>query len=449
MLDAVRNAFRLPDLRQKLLITFGIIALYRFAANIPLPGVDRVALTQMFRGDNENMLLSLLNFFSGGGLAQMGMMALGVYPYITASIIMQLLTPIIPALEELSKEGDQGRHRINQYTYWLAIPLAILQAITQSTILNRTSTGAAPILPHWGFTGTNLLPSLTIIIGMTAGTMFAVWLGQLLTEQGIGNGTSLIIFSGILANIPYHIRLLSQSIVLLILFVIITVFTIALIVWVQEGQRRIPVQYGKRVRTMRGNRMMMVGGQSTHVPLRVNTAGMIPLIFAQSLLILPSTIASYFVTNAGWVGRVAQVINTWLGPTHPFYWLMYFLFTVAFPYFYTDVMFRQQNLPETLQKQGGFIPGIRPGPRTESYLNGVLSRITLVGSLFLGFIAVLPFVAGSVAGSFLGSSTAALTNNRSLIISSTGLLIVVGVVLDTMKQIEAQLLMRNYEGFIR
>ena len=450
MLEAVRNAFRLPDLRQKLLITFGIIALYRLAANIPLPGVDRNALAQMFRGDNENMLLSLLNFFSGGGLAQMGVMALGVYPYITASIIMQLLTPIIPALEELSKEGEQGRHLINQYTYWLAIPLSILQAITQSTILNRTPlAGGAQILPHWGFTGTNLLPSLTIIVGMTAGTMFAVWLGQLLTEQGIGNGTSLIIFSGILANIPYHIRLLSQNIVLLILFIIITVCTIALIVWVQEGQRRIPVQYGKRVRTMRGNRMMMVGGQSTHVPLRVNTAGMIPLIFAQSLLILPSTIASYFVTNAGWVGSVAQVINTWLGPTHAFYWLMYFLFTVAFTYFYTDVMFRQQNLPETLQKQGGFIPGIRPGPRTESYLNGVLSRITLVGALFLGFIAVLPFVAGSFAGTFLGSSAAALTNNRSLIISSTGLLIVVGVVLDTMKQIEAQLLMRNYEGFIR
>ena len=450
MLEAVRNAFRLPDLRQKLLITFGIIALYRLAANIPLPGVDRNALAQMFRGDNENMLLSLLNFFSGGGLAQMGVMALGVYPYITASIIMQLLTPIIPALEELSKEGEQGRHRINQYTYWLAIPLAILQAITQSTILNRTPlAGGAQILPHWGFTGTNLLPSLTIIVGMTAGTMFAVWLGQLLTEQGIGNGTSLIIFSGILANIPYHIRLLSQNLVLLILFVIITVLTIALIVWVQEGQRRIPVQYGKRVRTMRGNRMMMVGGQSTHVPLRVNTAGMIPLIFALSLLILPSTIASYFVTNEGWVGSVAQVINTWLGPTHAFYWLMYFLFTVAFTYFYTDVMFRQQNLPETLQKQGGFIPGIRPGPRTESYLNGVLSRITLVGALFLGFIAVLPFVAGSVAGTFLGSSAEALTNNRSLIISSTGLLIVVGVVLDTMKQIEAQLLMRNYEGFIR
>jgi preprotein translocase subunit SecY len=217
---------------------------------------------------------------------------------------------------------------------------------------------------------------------------------------------------------------------------------------VQEGQRRIPVQYGKRVRTMRGNRMMMVGGQSTHVPMRVNTAGMIPLIFAQSLLILPSTIASYFVTNSSFIGSAARWVSSWLGPTSGLYWLFYFLFTVAFTYFYTDVMFRQQNLADTLQKQGGFIPGIRPGQRTESYLNGVLSRITLVGALFLGLIAVLPFVVGWIAGGFTGDATG-LTSNRSLIISSTGLLIVVGVVLDTMKQIEAQLLMRNYEGFIR
>lgn len=450
MLEAVRNAFRLPDLRQKLLTTFGILILYRFAANIPLPGVDRAALQSMFRGDNENMLLSLLNFFSGGGLAQMGVMALGVYPYITSSIIMQLLTPIIPSLEEMSKEGEQGRQRLNQYTYWLTIPLAILQAITQSTLLSRQQvTGGLPILPHWGFTGENLLPSLTIIIGMTAGTMFGVWLGQLLTEQGIGNGVSLIIFAGILASVPYHIRLLMQQPVLLVLFFIITILTIALIVWMHEGQRRIPVQYGKRVRTMRGNRMMMVGGQSTHVPLRVNTAGMIPLIFAQSLLILPSTIASYFTTSAGWVGSLALGVATYLGPSSGLYWALYFLFTVAFTYFYTDVMFRQQNLPETLQKQGGFIPGIRPGPRTESYLNGVLSRITLVGALFLGFVAVMPFLVGLIVSGFTGSGAGALTNNNSLIISSTGLLIVVGVVLDTMKQIEAQLLMRNYEGFIR
>ena len=449
MIEAVRNAFRLPDLRQKLLITFGILILYRFAANIPLPGVDRDALQAMFRGDNQNMLLNLLNFFSGGGLAQMGVMALGVYPYITASIIMQLLTPIVPALEELSKEGDQGRQRINQYTYWLTIPLAILQAITQSTLLSRQQLGAGMVvLPNWGFTGDNLLPSLTIIVGMTAGTMFGVWLGQLLTEQGIGNGVSLIIFAGILASVPYHIRLLWQQPVLLVMFIIITILTIAMIVWVHEGQRRIPVQYGKRVRTMRGNRMMMVGGQSTHVPLKVNTAGMIPLIFAQSLLILPSTIASYFTTSSGWVGSVALWLTNYLGPTSFMYWLLYFLFTVAFTYFYTDVMFRQQNLPETLQKQGGFIPGIRPGPRTESYLNGVLSRITLVGALFLGLVAIMPYLIGLIVSGFTGNA-GALTDNTSLIISSTGLLIVVGVVLDTMKQIEAQLLMRNYEGFIR
>jgi preprotein translocase subunit SecY len=362
---------------------------------------------------------------------------------------MQLLTPIVPALEELSKEGDQGRQRINQYTYWLTIPLAILQAITQSTLLSRQQLGAGMVvLPNWGFTGDNLLPSLTIIVGMTAGTMFGVWLGQLLTEQGIGNGVSLIIFAGILASVPYHIRLLWQQPVLLVMFIIITILTIALIVWVHEGQRRIPVQYGKRVRTMRGNRMMMVGGQSTHVPLKVNTAGMIPLIFAQSLLILPSTIASYFTTSSGWVGSVALWLTNYLGPTSFMYWLLYFLFTVAFTYFYTDVMFRQQNLPETLQKQGGFIPGIRPGPRTESYLNGVLSRITLVGALFLGFVAIMPYLIGLIVSGFTGNA-GSLTDNTSLIISSTGLLIVVGVVLDTMKQIEAQLLMRNYEGFIR
>jgi preprotein translocase subunit SecY len=449
MLDAVRNAFRLPDLRQKLLITMGILLLYRFAAHIPLPGVNREALEALFTGSDQSMLLSLLNFFSGGGLQQMGVMALGVYPYITASIIMQLLTPIVPALEELSKEGDQGRHRINQYTYWLTVPLAILQAVAQGTLLSQSGGGGElAVLPNWGFTGDSLLPSLTIIIGMTAGTMFGVYLGHLLTEQGIGNGISLIIFAGILSSVPFQIRQLAQNPLLLAAFILITILTVALIVWVQEGQRRIPVQYGKRVRTMRGNRMMMVGGQSTHIPLRVNTAGMIPLIFAQSLLILPSTIASYFVTRTDWLGTAAQWVYNAMSPTNFLYWLLYFLFTVAFTYFYTDVMFRQQNLPEMLQKQGGFVPGIRPGPRTEAYLNGVLSRITLVGALFLGFIAILPYLVGVAADGLFGGA-GVLTGYQSLIISSAGLLIVVGVVLDTMKQIEAQLLMRNYEGFIR
>jgi preprotein translocase subunit SecY len=446
MLDAVRNAFRLPDLRQKLLITFALICLYRLAANIPLPGVDQTALAQLFN-QNDNILLNLLNFFSGGGLSRMGVMALGVYPYITASIILQLLIPIIPALEELSKEGESGRARINQYTLWLTIPLAVLQGIAQGTLLSTQVGGA--VLPSWGFTGGDLLPTLTMIVGMTAGTMMGVWLGQLITEQGIGNGVSLIIFAGIVANIPHQIQLLWQSPAMLLTFMVVTLIMIGVIVWVQEGQRRIPVQYGKRVRTMRGNRMMMVGGQSTYVPLRVNTAGMIPLIFAQSLLILPSTLASYFVGRTDWIGSIANAFYTFFNPQNFVYWLLYFLLTVAFTYFYTDVMFRQQNLPDTLQKQGGFIPGIRPGPRTESYLNGVLQRITLVGALFLGVIAVLPFIIISIAQLLFGADAALLTGYNSLIITSSGLLIVVGVVLDTLKQIEAQLMMRNYEGFIR
>lgn len=448
MLDAVRNAFRLPDLRQKLLITFALICLYRLAANIPLPGVNQDALAAMFSGQDQNILLNLLNFFSGGGLSRMGVMALGVYPYITASIILQLLIPIIPALEELSKEGESGRSRINQYTLWLTIPLAVLQALAQGTLL-ASQGGAASVLPNWGFTGGDFLPTVTLIIGMTAGTMMGVWLGQLITEQGIGNGVSLIIFAGIVANIPHQLNQLSQSPAMLIVFLIVTVVMVGVIVWVQEGQRRIPVQYGKRVRTMRGNRMMMVGGQSTYVPLRVNTAGMIPLIFAQSLLILPSTLASYFVARTDGLGAVANAFYSFFSPQNFVYWLLYFLLTVAFTYFYTDVMFRQQNLPDTLQKQGGFIPGIRPGPRTESYLNGVLQRITLVGALFLGIIAVLPFIITSLGSLLFGASAGLLTGYNSLIISSSGLLIVVGVVLDTLKQIEAQLMMRNYEGFIR
>ncbi len=449
MLEAVRNAFRLPDLRQKLLITLGLLTFYRLAANIPLPGVDHQALAVIFQ-QSDNILLNFLNFFSGGGLSRMGVMALGVYPYITASIILQLLIPIVPALEELSKEGESGRAKINQYTLWLTIPLALLQAIAQGTLLSSdVIAGGVAVLPNWGFSANAWFPTVTMILGMTAGTMLGVWLGQLITEQGIGNGVSLIIFAGILSSVPFQVRLLSQNWVLLIVFLIVTVATIILIVWVQEGQRRIPVQYGKRVRTMRGNRMMMVGGQSTYIPLRVNTAGMIPLIFAQSLLILPSTIASYFVARPDWIGAIANSIFQFFSPTNVFYWIFYFLLTAAFTYFYTDVMFRQQNLPETLQKQGGFIPGIRPGPRTEQYLNGVLSRITLVGAVFLGFMAVLPYIVGSLADAIIGGGAGVLTNYNSLIISSSGMLIVVGVVLDTMKQIEAQLMMRNYEGFIR
>lgn len=444
MLDAVRNAFRLPDLRRKLLITLGILVIYRFISHVPVPGVDRFALAQVFQA---NALLGMLNLLSGGALQNFSVMAMGVYPYITASIILQLLQPIIPQLEALQKEGDAGRKKLNQYTVYLTIPLAALQAFGQSSLLAQpTSVGGTGILAEFGF-ATAPLATISIIATLTAGTMLAMWLGQIITEEGIGNGVSIIIFGGIIAAMPQNVQrtAVEGGFLELLIFVLVTVFTVALIVVVQEGQRRIPVQYGKRVRAVRGNRLVVVGGQSTHVPLRVNSAGMIPLIFASSFLIFPSTIASYFVNSGtAWVAAVANFIYRVFSPQFNGYWILYFLLVIAFTYFYTDVVFRQQNLPETLQKQGGFVPGIRPGPNTEKYLNRVMTRITLVGALFLGFVAILPWLVHLVFG---GGATRASTS--TLLISSTGLLIVVGVVLDTMKQLEAQLLMRHYEGFIR
>lgn len=444
MIEAVRNAFRLPDLRRKLLITLGILVIYRLASHIPVPGVNRVALSEIF---NQNQLLGLLNLLSGGALSNFSVMAMGVYPYITASIIIQLLVPIIPALQEMQKEGEAGRNRLNQYTNYLTIPLAMLQAFGQSSLLAQASGGGVPVLAEFGF-ASYPLTTLVILFSLTAGTMLAMWLGQIITEQGIGNGVSIIIFGGIVAAMPQNIQrtAVQGGFVQLLVFALVTVLTVAVIVLVQEGQRRIPVQYGKRVRAMRGNRLMVVGGQSTHVPLRVNSAGMIPLIFASSFLIFPSTIASYFVNSTvPFVRTVASGVYNFFTPDNAWYWIMYFLLVIAFTYFYTDVIFRQQNLSETLQRQGGFIPGIRPGFNTERYLNRVLSRITLVGALFLGSVAILPWIVHLIFGG-AGASRAATS---TLLISSTGLLIVVGVVLDTMKQLEAQLLMRHYEGFIK
>jgi preprotein translocase subunit SecY len=444
MLDAVRNAFRLPDLRRRLLFTLGILVIYRLAAHIPVPGVNLAALGELFQA---NQLLGFLNMLSGGALNYFSVMAMGVYPYITAQIIVQLLTPIIPSLAALQKEGDAGRKKLNQYTILLTIPMAALNAFGQASLLAQPSSGGVPVLSKFGFQQYPV-QTLSIIITLTAGTMLAMWMGQLITEQGIGNGISIIIFGGIIAGMPANLqRSYVQGGVLEVLtFLLITVLTVAVIVVVQEGQRRIPVQYGKRVRAMRGNRLMVVGGQNTYIPLRVNSAGMIPLIFASSFLIFPSTIASYFVNSpVPFVSSVATWVNRVFSPNYNPYWILYFVLVIAFTYFYTDVVFRQQNLPETLQRQGGFIPGIRPGPNTERYLNRVLSRITLVGALFLGTVAVLPWLVHLVLGQ--GGATRAATS--TLLISSTGLLIVVGVVLDTMKQLEAQLLMRHYEGFIR
>ncbi|RLC73254.1 MAG: preprotein translocase subunit SecY [Chloroflexi bacterium] len=431
MIQALRNAFRLPDLRRRILVTFLILIIYRLAAHVPLPNIKTELLADVFA---KNQLLSLLDMFSGGAMSSFSVMAMGVYPYITATIVMQLLQPIIPALENLAKEGEAGRNKLNQYTYFLTIPLCALSAFGLGMQMQ-----AQGVATNFGLSGSALLPTVTTIITMTAGTMFAIWLGELITERGIGQGLSIIILGGIVARIPQRVgALITTDLRGLIVFLIITAITVLVIVVVQEGQRRIPVQYGKRVLAMRGNRLRIAGGQSTHIPLRVNSAGMIPLIFAQSIMMFPGVIASYFLSSGvPWIKTAATSVYNLFNTQSTVYWIMYFFMVVGFTYFYTDVIFQQQDLAGNLKRQGGFIPGKRPGKRTEDYLNGVLRRITLVGAVFLGAVAILPWLVKGV------------TETSTMLITSSGLLIVVGVVLDTLRQLEAQLVMRHYEGFIK
>jgi preprotein translocase subunit SecY len=426
MLQALSNALKLPDLRRKLLFTLAILVIVRLAAHVPVPGIDSEALRRMFEA---NQLLGLLDMFSGGAMSNFSVMAMGVYPYITAQIILQLLQPLIPALEELSQEGEAGRNKLNQYMLWMTIPLAFLHGFGQATLLQR---GGA--LANFGLSRATLMPSLATLATLSAGTMFAIWLGELIDEQGIGNGMSLIIFSGIVADVPGRVgALLVGNPVGLVVFLAITAVTVVAIIFIQEGQRRIPVQYAKRVRGTK-----VYGGQSTHIPLQVNSAGMIPLIFAVSILLLPGVVASYLVdSEIAWVASVATATSTIFNSEGTVYWVLYFVFVVGLTYFYTDVVFQQQNLAEMLRKQGGFVPGLSPRRRTPQYQKRVLRRITLVGAMFLGVIAILPFLIRGVAGT------------GQMLVTSTGLLIVVGTVLDTMKQLEAQLLMRHYEGFIK
>ena len=446
MIQALRNAMTLPDLRRKLLYTLLILIVYRLAAHVPVPGVNQGALEDLLGGSGgTSQLFNLLNLLSGGAAANFSVMANGVYPYITATIIFQLLTPIIPQLERLAEEGEAGRRKMNQWQYYITIPLGLLQAFGQARIFSAGS-GGEPILPNFGFSPPqNILPTVSVLVAMTAGTMFAIWLGDLITEQGIGNGLSLIIFSGIVAGVPGNlVRIWTQaqgkgsggvgmSVLYIAIFLAIMAITMFVIVVVQEGERRIPVQYGKRVRGMK-----MYAGGSTHIPLKINTAGMIPLIFAQSFLTFPAVIAQFFVgAESATVSSFATSVMNFFSGRSPWYGLIYFAAVVGFTYFYTDIMVQQQDLPGTLQRQGGYISGIRPGKRTADYINSVYRRITLVGALFLGGVAVLPFIVDL----FL--------ETQILLVTASGLLIVVGVVLDTMRQLEAQLLMRHYEGFIK
>jgi preprotein translocase subunit SecY len=422
------DAFSLPDLRTRILFTIGVLILFRLIAHIPLPGVDLTKLNSLF---NSTPLLGMLDMFSGGALRRFSVAAMGVYPYITASIIITILQPVIPQLQALSMEGEAGRNKINTITHWLTVPLAALESYGQLTYLRSQ-----------GVIGDQaILTMATMIISMIAGTIFLIWLGELITEHGIGNGISIIIFGGIVAGYPQTIGqaglLSAGNWTGIIVMAIIGLATVVMIVYFTEAHRRIPVQYAKSV--FRGGRMYKQSG-ATHIPLRVNTAGMIPLIFAMSVVLFPGIIASYFLGPAS-APNFANTIYNWFNPNAAMpigllYWGLYFILTIVFAFFYTYVVFQQQDLPGVLQKQGGFIPGIRPGSQTKKYLDSVIGHITWAGALFLGVVAIVPFIMQALTG-------------IQLQFSSTGLIIVVGVVLDTMKQLEAQLVMRRYEGFIK
>jgi len=394
---------------------------------VPVPGADPAALADFFE---NNALFGLLDLFSGGGLSRFSVVGLGVNPYINASIIMQLMTGVVPALQALQREGEYGRNRINQYTRYLSVPLAILQSYGFLALLNSSGVLNTDFdLASFG--------TLTQIVTLTAGSVLLMWLGELITEKGIGNGISFIIFAGIVSRIPSGIVsfLESPNVIQGVIFVAFAIVAVAVIVYITEGQRRIPVQYASRVR---GRRMYQ--GGTTFLPLRVNQAGVIPIIFAVSILLFPSQIAGYFTSSEVEIVReIATFIANTLGPQNPVvYGTMYFLLTVGFTYFYTAFTFKPDETAEQLRKNGGFIPGIRPGRPTQDYLARVVNRITVAGALFLGTIAVMPFV---ISIFFPGSS--------ALSLGGTSLLITVSVVVETMKQLEAQLLMRSYEGFIR
>ena len=429
LIQSMMDAMRIPDLRARILFTLAMLVIFRFVAQVPIPGVDTQALNQAFQ---QQELLGFLNLFSGGALANLSVAALGVYPYITSSIVMQILVPAIPSLKALSQEGDYGRQRINQITHYATVPIAFLQSWGQLTLLRQSG-----VLPGVDF-GFNI-GTAAMLLSMVAGTMFLVWLGELISERGLGNGISLIIFGGIVAGFPTIIGQgflesdRASGLLLLALFGLGIIFVIVLF---NEAQRRVPVQYGRSV--YRGGQMQRQSG-ATFLPLRVNSAGMIPLIFAFSIIILPATIFSYFQDplSTSFFARTARFFTDTLDPSNFPYWIAVFILVVIFTFFYTLVVFQQQNLAENLQRNGGFIPGIRPGQPTQEYLNRVILRITWGGALFLGIIAILPYF------------VTLATDIRALTLSSTSLLIMVGVALDTMRQLEAQLMMRNYEGFIR
>ena len=427
MIDSLVTAFRAPDIRRKILFTIGILLIFRVLTNVPVPNVNQTQLANLF---NSNQLLGLLDLFSGGGLATASIIGMGVNPYINASIIMQLMQGVIPSLGELAREGEYGRNRINQYTRLLTVPMAFAQGYGFSVLLSAN--GVIPASPLFSF------ETLSLLLSFTAGTILLMWLGELISERGLGNGISFIIFAGIVGRIPHQAAPIitgPDGLVRMIPFVIIAIVVIAGVVFINEGQRRIPVQYASRVR---GRRMYQ--GQTQYLPLKVTMAGVIPIIFAISILLFPAQIAQYFTASSiAWVQSVANFVVANLSQNNVLvYGILYFLLVVFFTYFYTAFQFRPDQTADFLRKNGGFIPSIRPGKPTEEFLARVTNRITLGGALFLASLAVLPLII-----------SAAIPGTASLRLGGTSILIVVSVVVETMKQLEAQMLMRHYEGFIR
>ena len=422
MLEKLKQIWKIKDLRKSIIFVGLMLIIFRIAAHIPVPGVNTTGLKKLFE---SNQLLGLINVFSGSSMENFSIVMLGVAPYITASIIFQLLAMVVPKLEALSKEGEYGRQKINQWTRWLTVPLAVLQAFGMITILKQSAGQVLLGLTNWQL--------LMAVITITAGTVFLMWLGELISEKHIGNGISLLIFAGIVSGLP---KTMGKSfftfdqaeMINMILFGIIALITIIGVVIITEGQRNIPVSYARQVR---GNKMY--GGVDTYLPLRVNQAGVIPIIFAISIILFPPMIAQLFLqVKTVWLASAARwTINIFQDQL--VYGILYFLMVVAFTYFYTAVIFHPDQIAENLQKQGGFVPGIRPGKSTTEYLQKIVTRIIFTGALFLGVIAILPLI------------TAQLTGTQSLVIGGTSLLIVVSVVIETVNQINAQLSMRDYE----
>jgi preprotein translocase subunit SecY len=427
MLSAFRNAFKIPELRGKILFTVAIIAVYRLGSHLPVPGVDFNAVQNYLQNPAQDTsgAFTLINLFSGGALTQFAIFALGIMPYITSSIIMQLLGVVIPRLEQLQKEGETGRKKIQQYTRYLTVFLALLQSA--SIVQLAHNKGILPI---------DIFPGLTpgrfalAVLTLTAGTALIMWLGELITQRGVGNGMSIIIFSAIVSTLPSEganiLRVNKLPMFVLVCF--LGLLIVVAVIFVEQAQRRIPVQYAKR---MVGRKMY--GGQSTYIPLKVNQAGVIPIIFASSLLYIPVLLSS--IVNKQWLTDITERFAR--TGSHPLYIISYFLLIIGFAYFYNSIAFNPVDTADNMKKYGGFIPGIRPGRQTAEHLNYILTRITLPGALFLGAVAILPFIA------------LAAGNVQQFPFGGTSILITVGVGLETMKQIESQLLMRNYEGFLR